>query len=226
MASHMLTVCTWLWGNKYSKADVAKLAAGFRRNLNIPFRFLLITDDFGKAPEGIEPWAIRDPELTKVRGCFARLRMFDPDWMPWHDIDRLVCVDLDVVVTGQLDPVFNRQEPFVILGGANAINPCPFNGSLMMLRVGAHPEVWRDFSLKAAAKAPFHEFPDDQGWLWHKVPKAAIWQAGAESGVYAFQKPGWPDGDALPDDARLVVFPGWRDPSKFAHLDWVKEHWR
>lgn len=222
----MLTVCTWKWGTKYGAEDVARLGNGLRRHIMQPFRFLCITDDLKTVPEGCEPWSIRDPGLTKIPGCFARLRMFDPEWMAWLDIDRLMCIDLDVVCTGQIDPLVDRPEPFLILQGANAKNPCPFNGSLMLIRVGCHPGVWKEFSIEAAKKAPFDEFPDDQGWIAHKVPKAAGWKAGSSSGVYAFKKPGWPEGDALPGDARLVVFPGWRSPEKFKHLSWIQEHWR
>jgi hypothetical protein len=222
----MLAVSTWLWGDKYSPEDVAKLAAGCRRHITEPFRFLCITDDLSKAPEGTEPWLIRDMELTKVKGCFARLRMFDPDWQETVAITRLLNLDLDLIITGDMDPMVQRPEPFVILQGANSSNPCPYNGSVMLIKVGAHPEVWRDFSLEKAAQVPFHEFPDDQGWIHHKVPNAAGWQAGSNSGVYAFHKPGWPGGDGLPAGARLVAFPGSRDPRQFTHLDWVKEHWR
>ena len=153
--------------------------------------------------------------------------MFDPAWQAEHGITgRLVCMDLDMIITGPLDELFDRPEPFAILQGANAANPCPYNGSLMQLRAGAHPEVWSEFNLEAARAAPFYEFPDDQGWLAHKVPNAAGWRAGPESGAYAFQKPGWPRGEALPRNARVVAFPGWRDPIGFQHLPWVQEHWR
>ncbi len=210
----MLTVCTWVWGTKYGLEYVERLAAGLRRNLTQPYRFELV---------GVED---RDQELLSVPGCFPRLRMFDPEWQRDHGIDdRLVCVDLDVVITGPLDSVFDRPEPFVILGGANSHNPCPFNGSLMMLRPGAHPEVWSDFSLEAAKHIPFYAFPDDQGWLWHKIPDAAVWPAGRQSGVYSFRKRGWPSDDVLPSGAKMVAFPGRRDPSQFTHLEWVKQHW-
>lgn len=221
----MLTVCAWKWGSLYGSEDVAKLAAGVRRNLKQPFRFLLITDDLKNIPDGVEPWRIRDPELTKIPGCFARLRMFDPDWMAWHDIDWLVCLDLDLIVTGSLDDLFDRNFPFMILQGANSQNPCPYNGSMMAIRKNAHPEVWKDFSVEAANKAPKFKFADDQGWIAHKVKSARGWKAG-QRGVYAFQKPGWPAGEELPADARIVAFPGWRSPEKFKHLPWVQEHWR
>jgi hypothetical protein len=84
-------------------------------------------------------------------------------------------MDLDLVVTGPLDALFDRPEPFVILQGVNAVNPCPFNGSLWMLEAGYRPDVWHEFSPELAAKVPFHEFPDDQAWLADMIPDAAGW---------------------------------------------------
>lgn len=223
----VLTISTWLWGDKYPPEHVERLHASLRRNLKKPFRFLCVTDRKAPFSTGIEVTPIPDLDLTKVKGCFARLRMFDPAWQ--HKVgvtDYLACVDLDVVITRNCDDVFERTEDFLILQGANSTNPCPYNGSLMMLRKGAHPEVWRDFSLDAASIIPFFSFPDDQGWIAHKIEKAAGWKAGGPEGVYAFQKPGWPQGYDLPANAKMVVFPGWRSPEKFKHLPWIKEHWR
>lgn len=210
----MLTIGTWFWGKKYDQRYVERLKAGLTRHLKQEFRFRV----FG--PE------LRDVFLTKIPGCFCRLRMFDPAWQQREGIeDRLVCIDLDTVITGPLDDLFDRPENFVILQGANAANPCPFNGSLMMLRAGYRADVFYDFSLKAASSLPCHEFPDDQGWLAHKIPNAAGWKVGSESGVYAYQKPGWPKDNQLPPDARIVAFPGWRDPSRFQGEQWVRQHW-
>lgn len=212
----MLAVVTWLWGDKYGDGDVQKLRNGISRYLEQDHSFSIMR------PVG------DDKYLTKIKGCFARLRMFDLKWQRKvfsENVDRIVCIDLDVVITGPLDPLFNRAENFVILQGANAANPCPFNGSLWLLRPGYRPDVWSDFSLEAAEKLPRYEFVDDQQWMFHKLSDAAAWHVGPRSGVYAFQKPAWPKGDDLPKDARLVVFPGWRSPEKFKHLKWVQEHW-
>jgi hypothetical protein len=222
----VLTVITWWWGEKYSSDYVEKLHRGFKHHLKQPHRFVCVTDKL-TSWVGFERWDIQDIGLTQIRGCFARLRMFDPDWQREHNIDdRLVCVDLDCIITGRLDQLFDRPEAFVILQGANSVNPCPYNGSVMMLRAGAHPEVWSELSLEAIKVMKCHEFPDDQGWLWHKIPNAAGWTAGRTSGIYAFGKPGWPRGDALPEQARLIAFPGWRDPGKYKYLPWIRQHWR
>jgi hypothetical protein len=202
------------------------LFAGVRRNLRQPARFVAV-GELEVFLDGVESVPIPDIGLTKVKGCYARLRMFDPEWQRQHGFDgRIVCIDLDTVITGPLDPLFDRPEPFVIMQGGNASNPCPYNGALMMLRAGAHADVWRDFSVDAAARVPFHEYPDDQGWIANKVPGAAGWRCGEASGVYVFRKPGWPKGsDNMPLGARLVTFIN-RTPGQLIHLDWVKHHWR
>ena len=213
----MLHIITFRWGRKYDGHYVERLRAGVERNLNQEHRF-----------EVFSPLA-EDEYLTKIPGCFCRLRMFDRAWQERHGIkegDRIVLVDLDVVITGPLDDLFDREEDFVILSGANSSNPCPVNGSLQMLRAGKHEIVWKDFSLKRAGEVKFDSFPDDQAWIWDRIPNYAEWKAGPESGVYSFQKTTWPKGDALPKDAKIVAFPGWRDPSRFSHLDWVKANWR
>jgi hypothetical protein len=231
-----LIVCTWLWGRRYTPDDVSRLHGGVHRNLKQPHRFVCITDHVDGYPEVLvhpeygpaELYEIKisDRHLTKIDGCFARLRMFDPAWQAELGLtDRLVCLDLDTVITGALDMLFDRPEPFCILQGANASNPCPFNGSIMMLRPGVHSKVWRDFSLEAAAAVPFYRYPEDQAWIAAKLPHAAGWRAGRD-GVYAFKKPGWPAGESLPTDARIVVFPGSRKPVQFAHLNWIRENWR
>lgn len=226
----MLNICTWLWGNKYNASYVNKLAAGVRRNLQQPHRFLLMTERERKDLEldsRIERHAIKDPDLLRYRGCFVRLRIFDPSWQASRSLDGpIVNLDLDIVITGELDALFDRPESFVILQGANSMNPCPFNGSVFMFKPGCHANLWTDYSPRAVSKIPKYSFPDDQGWFHAKVSNAGAWPVGSSSGIYAFRKPGWPQGDGLPADAKIVAFPGGNDPFSYQHLDWVKEHWR
>ena len=59
----MLTVCTWLWGNKYGPGDVAKLAAGVRRNIREPHRFIVISD-CGLDIADVEHYAIAEEDRS------------------------------------------------------------------------------------------------------------------------------------------------------------------
>lgn len=229
-----LVVATYCWGTAFGPDDVRKLAAGFKRNLKQEHRFLVVTDRPALF-EGAEFPAIAIPladrHLLQVSGCFVRLRLFDPEFQERVAIacgrfDRLACVDLDSIVTGPCDPLFDRDESFVIMQGGNSSNPNPYGGALMMLRPGEHAEVWSGFSLEAAAETPHFAFPDDQGWLAAKLPNASGWKVGRDTGLYCFKKPGWPGGDELPAGARLVTFRGNNPPSKHTRLSWVREHWR
>lgn len=222
----MLTITTWLWGDKYPIDYVHRLAEGVRRNMKQPYRFICVTEQGRVFPShwGIDCATIPNPELLKEQGCVVRLRLFDPDFQKSMGVtDRLLNLDLDNVVVGQLDELVDNEDGFSILQHVNTTNPCPFNGSVFMLRAGYRPDVWGDYSVEANRNVPWHSFPDDQGWLHHKLPFAREWTG--EDGVYAFRKRGWPSGDALPPGAVLVSFPGWRDPSKFEKIAWVRENW-
>jgi hypothetical protein len=224
----MLTIATWWWGQKYDLQYVGRLHRSLRRYIGFPFRFICVTDK-GNEIRGLETIQIKqsDRYLLEIPGCFARLRMFDPEWQKENKIEgRLACIDLDVVITGRLDSLFDRTEDFVILQGANSVNPCPYNGSLWMLNTGSNSHVWNDFTLERAKEMPYHDFPDDQGWMWQKIPNAAGWQV-ETSGIWAFRKRNWPRHDNfLPNNARMVCFPGARDPRQFSHIQWIARHWR
>ena len=220
----VITVSTWHWGEKYPVDHVRRLAEAVRRNLKQPHRFLCITNKALPKHWGVETTPIPNLELLREPGCVVRLRMFDEKWQKSVNLeDRLLNLDLDLVVTGGLDNLVSTEDGFSILQHVNTTNPCPFNGSVMMLRAGYRPDVWGDYSVTANRNVPWHAFPDDQGWLHHKLPFAREWTG--EDGVYAFRKRGWPSGDALPAGAVLVAFPGWRDPSKFEKIAWVRENW-
>lgn len=220
-----VNVISWLWGSKYTVNDVTRLATAVKKNLRAPHRFHVFSD-VAYSLTGIETHLIRDPALAN-RSCFCRLRMFDPNWQAAFNMKGwILSLDLDLVITGGLDDLLMTTSRFKILQHVNAVNPNPFNASVMLLRTGYHAEVWRDFSLEKANAAPFHEFPDDQGWIWFKLPKADGWRAGRESGIYGFQKPGWPPGMSLPQDARIVSFIGKRKPGMYKQLLWVKKYWK
>jgi hypothetical protein len=222
----LLIVATFLYGEKWGEHYVTKLFAGLRRNIKQPFRCALIADRDIACGADVAA-RIADPELTNRLGCLVRMRLFDKNMQAELGAkpgDRIVNIDVDAVICSNLDPLFDRDE-FTIMQGHNSTNPNPYNGSLWMFCAGERHDVWEDFSLANYKRlgVPFHAIPDDQGWLQYKFPDAAAYTT--DDGVYAFKKKTWAqNSDALPENARIVAFPG-RRPDNFTHLDWVRANW-
>jgi hypothetical protein len=168
-----------------------------------------------------------DEPYLKLPGCLVRMRMFDEAWQRLigaRQGDTIVNVDVDCVITGSIDHLFDRQDEFRIMQGFNSTNPCPFNGSLWTFRAGERHDAWNDFGLDAHNKfnVPIHAIPDDQGWLHYKFPHAGAYAP--RDGVYAFKKKTWDTGKDLPKNACVVAFPG-RSPEKYQDLEWVRRNW-
>jgi hypothetical protein len=235
----MLTVCCFKWRPRpgyrstFGPATVNVLQRMVARHYARPHRFVCITDDGkGIAPEvEILPlWPdyaqLRSPLGPRRPSCYRRLKLFDP---ALGDIlgSRVVSLDLDCVITGNVTPLWDRDEAIVLWGGTH--QKTPYNGSMLLLTIGARPQVWTRFhpvnSPRAARAAGF--YGSDQAWLSYCLgPSEARWTQA--DGVYSFRCDVQP-ARTLPADARVVFFHGRSDPwmreVQQAH-PWIEEHWR
>lgn len=239
----MLSVVTWLWDDptyrwnahfRYGVEHVKILRAAVARNLTLEHEFVLVTDrpegDYGPDVRVVPLWSDYR-ELTgwrgKGHGCWHRLKAFD-ELTGQRLGERFVWLDLDCVVTGNLDSLFSRTEDFVAWRDANP--PTPYCGSMVMMTAGARQRVWDEFDAnpdRAQARCREQRYiGTDQAWIGTCLgPGEATW--GPEHGVYNFRHD-LKDG-TLPSNAKLVFFTGPVDPSQpelqAAH-PWIKEHWR
>lgn len=238
----MLSVVCWRWpplpGYRatFGPQTVNVLRSMVARCYTDPHRFLCVTNDrTGIDPrvEIVKPWndfvSVPNPNAARGRprpSCFRRLRAFHPDIAATFG-ERFVSLDLDVVLVGDVRPLWNRLEDFVCYGGTHATNP--YNGSMWLLRAGTRPQVWERFNPEtspAQAKAAGF-FGSDQGWISACLgPDEARW--GQADGVYSFRNAVRPLG-ALPSGARMVVMHGawkpWDLHVKTRH-PWVHLHYR
>lgn len=208
----MLTVLTWFWHNpnsrtKFEAEHVNIWADMVRRNLSMPHRIACVTD----TPEGIDPSVeiiappgeFHDIEPTwgpRKPNCFRRLSMFRRDAAKIFG-DRFVCMDLDCVVGGRLDPLFDRNEDLVLFKGTSEERP--YNGSMMMIRAGCRPQLYEDFNQDEANISGTRFVGSDQAWLAYKLGwREAVW--GENDGVYWFQNRRWHN----KMKPRLLFFPG------------------
>jgi hypothetical protein len=155
----VLTVLTWLWNQpggrtKFTAEHVNIWASMVSRNLRLKHRLACVTD----TPKGIDrsieiitpPNEFRDvfPKWGPTKpNCYRRLSMFRRDAASIFG-PRIACMDLDCVVGGPLDPLFDRREDLVLFKGTQSNRP--YNGSMMLIRAGCRPEVYEQFNQRAA----------------------------------------------------------------------------
>lgn len=238
----MLDIVSWLWKphegfrSGFSVENANILQRMIARHYPHPHRFSCITDQ----TEGFNPdvrviplWDDHSKRASMYGpdrpSCYRRLKAFSPEM---RDIigPRFVSVDLDVVITGDLSPVFNRTEDFIIWGPDG--RRTPYNGSMWMMNAGARAQVWEKFEAnpeRAVARARGAGFfGTDQAWMCYSLgPLEKRWRA--EDGVYSYRMHLKENGGTLPKDARVVFFEGNYDPwSKVIQnlCPWVVDHYR
>jgi hypothetical protein len=203
-----------------------------------PHRFICVTDDpigIDASVEIVPLWNdyahIPSPHGGKNPSCYRRLKAFAPEIAEIFG-PRFVSLDLDCLVTGDLRPLWDRPEDFVIWGDTN---PHTFyNGSMVLMTAGARRQVWERFdptrSPEEARRAGC--FGSDQGWISYCLgPGESKWSKA--DGVYSFRNDLTQPATRrfsrhLPADARMVFFHGRHDPwngEVQAQCPWVKEHW-
>ncbi len=198
-----------------------------------PYRFFCVTDD----PSGLHPSVIPVPlwddfsDLYPENGkaglsCYRRLRVFSSDA---KDIfgDRLVSIDLDVVLTGDMSPLWDQNIDFAMCGAFTARSI--YNGSMWMLKTGAREQVWRDFDPVNVARlcAESGLRGSDQAWISLCLGTGERrWTT--EDGIYSYGTHLYPNGGDLPSNARLVSFNGNKKPWHTGlrkKYDWIKNGW-
>jgi hypothetical protein len=236
--SEPLRICVFKWGTKYTHDHVRIMRNMLARNLTIPYEMVLISDqwmdDRSSLPADISVVPLWQ-SMREAKLCGVRLHAFHP-FMAEMIGPRFAWIDLDVVITGNVDHIFSRTEPFVALSPPRP--PMPINGSLVMMDAGAFPHVQSSWTLQE-----YHRVGDklgrdykipagtvsDEGWMWHTLgtEQAKITKA---DGVYYFRHDLLKGGRSLPADARMVVMngrafdpsmPGWQ-----AKCPWIAKHWR
>jgi hypothetical protein len=233
-----VSVVCWKWRPRpgyrstFGPETVNTLRAMVARHFPHKHRFICVTDDkhgIDSRVEVLPDWkdfaSIPSPFGGKNPSCYRRLRMFSPDIASAFG-ERFVSMDLDTVITGDLTPLWDRPEDFVIYGDTN--KKTPYNGSLMLLTAGARPQVWTTFNPSTSPQESRRagKFGSDQAWISHCLGAGeAKWTK--RDGVYSFRND-LQKARTLPDNCKIAVFDGQHDPwSDFAmkQFPWVREHY-
>ncbi len=250
----MLDVVTFKWGkpgyrSEFTGEHVNIMARMVRRHYRGPVRFNCVTDD----PTGVDPLLCRvirlwddfadvpSPHGGNNPSCFRRLKLWSNEVKHLFP-GRVLQIDLDMVIVGDVTPLWDRPEPCVLW--ADNLNPTsPYNGAMQLITPGEHP-VWEcfkadpDLAISRARQARY--FGSDQAqlalWLGPYMPRwtakdgAVSWRVHCRKtppGVAHIPFSGSTADAPLPPLARVVNFHGIDDPWAVADkVAWVAEHYR
>lgn len=233
----MITIVCFKWRPHaaarvaYDADSVLALRAMVARWYPLPHRFVCVTDDAtGLADvETLPLWPdfadVPSPHGGKNPSCYRRLKLFDPAIASVLG-DRFLAIDLDCVITGDLTPLIDRADEFVMYGDTNPTTH--YNGSLILMTAGARAKVWQTFDPKTSPRKALQArcFGSDQGWISYCLGggEAKFSQA---DGVYSYRNE-LQDKNHLPKNARIVVFHGDLKPwsEKVQQRDpWVRQYY-
>lgn len=218
-----ITFVAWRWKPTkpdprfaFTPATVYALKGMIARFYDRPHRFVCVTDEPEALPgiETIRLWddCARIPSRFghSYPSCYRRLKVFAPDAGDLFG-ERLVSIDLDTVIVGDLVPLFDRPDDFVIWGESDYPHTTPYCGALWMLRTGTRSKVWTEFDEQTSPDLAWSHGcrGSDQGWLAYILGRhEATWTR--RDGVYSWRK--HIKAGPLPRDARLVAFHGKQKP--------------
>lgn len=231
MPPRRVTVCCLKWGPAYGLDYANVLYRAVRHRLDRPHRFVCITDDGEGLDPGIEVAPLPDFPLPRElwgQGMWPKLSLFRPGVFP--DDDLVLYVDLDVMITGGLDPLVERVER---KGGLHIIrewNPTLYNvvpvalrpdrgsnSSVVAFVPGEQRHIWRAF--EADPEGSFERLRNDQRFInahargKHYWPQAWC-QSFRRSCVWHYPVNLLFPTPTLPGRARILVFHGRPNPTE------------
>lgn len=216
-----LTVCCLKQGKKYGSEYVNILYNMVRRNLTLPHDFICHTDD----DTGITPAVECYPIENGLTGWWGKINFYQERPLG-VETDRILFLDLDMVITGSLDDLvrFPSHHAMIRDYPEGSLRPGDEkakhgNSSVFLMTRGRMTKVYTLF---------FHELSrgraglSEQGFInkhfLNDVDLLPDWMAKSYKmhKLYDLEKP--------PENCRVVMFHGRPNPPDCG--GWVKDYWK
>jgi len=212
------TVCCLKQGKLYGPAYVNILYRMVQRNVYLePYDFVCFTDD----ATGIDPWIRTAPLPWDAPGWWGKMGLYQES-IPGVNTDRILFFDLDVVITGNIDPLLWRRKEFRMAVDyprgslpANDMRLKHGNSSVICLDVGSQKEIWDAY---VAGGKP--QIAGDQDWVNGNFPGRFSL---IDEGLVKSYKMNNLNG-GVPDGCSVVIFHGRPKPHECG--GWVRNYWK
>jgi len=212
----MLTIATVQTGNYCGRGAeyLAKLYDGIAKNLTTPWRGVCLTDDTSTLPRGVD--AIKAQEGPQ--SWWHKLELFKPG--AFDPGERVLFIDLDTIITGNIDDIAAYRGPFAIL--QDVYFQEHFGSSVMAWEAGTLDHIWTKW---VQANCPMFDRNGDQRWIEAMMGglKVDLWQDLFPRQFCSFKKDARPI-NRLPVGCRVLLFHGLPRPHA-SGVDWAQQLW-
>ena len=214
------------WGTAYRAHDVNVLHHMVERNLTLPHRFVCFTDDASGLSPGIETFPlpeVRVPEHLQ-REAWRKLGTFAD---PLADLQGVALfLDLDIVITGNLDAFFEYPGEFCIIH--NWTHPERIVGNSSVYRFPIGQLSWMIDRYHQDPLGARETYRNEQAFLSHQLVDAGhqltYWPA---EWCVSFKRHCMPPRllapfftPKQPHNAKIVVFHGHPKPEEAIRGEW------
>ena len=193
-----------------------------KRHLTVPFRHVCVTDNPTKIDKEVRTVPLwDDPEVEmnahKINS-YRRLKMFSREAKELLG-EKILSLDLDTIITGNIDHLVNRDEDFI----AWHKGLLPYQGGIILHKPGSRAFIWDEFdpveSPKRAAMYP----GSDQAWISYRLGRDEETWTKAD-GIYSY-KQDLRGVSFLDSKVKIVMFHGNPKPWQIKER-WAGEHYR
>lgn len=244
-----LMVATYFWkdetrdGRGYTFEDrhIIALKEMVERHLTVPHQFVCFTQHPTPDLVGKVDTCVMDFSKHVPGTVYARLMQHRPKFNEWLDangvepVNRVLSLDIDLVVTGNIDHIVNRTEDIVLWRNPNHGRPARafYQSSVQLFTPGARPQLYDLFDPRT------QRLPNGLDINWRFGGKEQAWISelldwdeaffDSSHGIYGAGRLGGSGvQSALPDNACIVSFPGSRAPWQHEVQEkhpWLKDHY-
>lgn len=242
------TVICLKWGDRYGPEYVNHLYQMVSTNTERPLRFVCITDDTTGIDDQVETQAMPPFDLPEEMRWHPFRRMFLFDERVGDLKGPVLHFDLDILVTGSIDPLFDYlpESPFLTIENWTQIGKGIGNMSVFRFRIGELQAVWKRF--RPDPMAMMNKYRNSQTFVCRTLGKVDFapseWCLSFKHSLV----PSWPlnflIAPKLPEDAIVVAFTGkpdieealrgeWAVTAPYKKLyksirpsPWIADHWR
>jgi len=215
----MITICCLKKGVRYRPYYVNKLFDMVRRNITVPYEFVCFTEDIA----GIDGHIRTAPLPHDAPKWWGKMGLYKPQ-IEGVNTEKILFLDLDIVITGSLDPICNYESDFAMAKDypyhylpPNDKRQKWGNTSVVLLKVGSQSKIWEAYNQQGC---PEVDRFGDQEWIYEQFYGCCDLMP--ESFVQSYKLHNLA-GDKIPD-CSVVMFHGTPKPPDCG--GWVKELWR